>query len=69
MNTETQKAIVNNEIDLRNNTIYLLQIRHRVGKKLGNEPAQLKAWEDEIVQNELAIDELEKILLELDKDV
>ncbi len=64
---DVKLQIINNEIAMYNNTIYLLQIRHRVNKSLGQADA-LKTIEDEMVKNEKSVDELEKIKSELDAE-
>lgn len=63
---EVKLQLLKNEIAIHSNTIYALGIRHRVNKKLGHTDEQLKSISDEIVKSEMAIDELEKIIKELD---
>lgn len=63
---EAKRAIVRQEISMHRNTIYLLQVRHKVNKRLSNPPEVLKQIEDEIVKEERAVDILGEELAGLD---
>lgn len=58
---DVQIALVNQELQMHHNTIYILSVRHRVNKKLGNEEAA-KANVKEIEDHEKAVDELKIVL-------
>jgi hypothetical protein len=66
ISNEVKYQIINNEIALYKNTRYQQELRYRVGKRIGQTQEALKPIEDEIVKIEMAIDELEKALKELD---
>ena len=57
--------LLNQEIATYENTRYILGIRYRVNKKIGNTAEQLKALEDELVKIEQALEELKAIRAEL----
>lgn len=59
---EIKRALLTQEIGQWKNTAYLLQVRHRVNKKLGAEEQALKSLEDEMVKAENAIDILSEEL-------
>jgi len=63
---EVKLQLLNNEVVSHKQAVYVLSIRHRVNKKLGHTPEQLKALEEDIAKSEMAIDELEKVIKELD---
>ncbi len=65
---EIKLQFLKQEIAGHQQAIYILSIRHRVNKKLGQTEEQLKPLADDIVKSEQAIDELEKIIKELEKD-
>lgn len=62
--SEVKNEIVDNEIKIYQNTLYLLQVRYRVNKKLENAEA-MKAAEEEMVKIERVLDELEVIKKEI----
>lgn len=62
---DIQRVIIEEEITRYRGGVYLISVRHRVNKKLGNEDAA-KANAEEMVKQEQAIDELKAILKELD---
>jgi len=57
-----KKVIVESEIQMHKNTVYLLGLRHRVNKKLGNLDGVLKQIEDEMAKEEQAVDILSEEL-------
>jgi len=57
--------LLNQEIATYENTRYILGIRYRVNKKIGNTAEQLKPLEDELVKIEQALEELKAIRAEL----
>lgn len=65
---EMKLAIIEREIATCRAAVYTLSIRHRVNKKLGQTAEQLKPIEDEIVKQETAIDEFEKMEEEVKKE-
>lgn len=66
---EIKKQILQQEISMYHNTRYQLEIRHRINKKLGNTPEQLKAIENELVKIESALAELDIIEKEFEKSI
>ena len=65
ISNEVKTQVITQEIVTYENTRYLLSIRHRVNKKIGSTPEQLKVLEDEMVKIEMALDELKAIQKEL----
>jgi hypothetical protein len=63
---EVKKALIENEIQLHKNSAYLMELRHRVNKKLGATPEELKQLADDIVKHEQAIDLLNEELKTID---
>ncbi len=61
---EAQAQLIEQEITIWNNTLYMYQLRHRVNKKLGNIEA-CQQLESDMVKVEQALDELEAIKKEL----
>ena len=59
---EVKVIIVENEIALHKNSVYQLELRHRVNKKLGGTADELKQLTDEIVKHEAIIDLLKEEL-------
>jgi hypothetical protein len=72
MNIAVQRAIIQQEMQTYENTIYLLQLRHRVNVKLGSSPDILKSIEEELIKNERGLDilkdELEALEVGIDMD-
>ena len=64
---ETKRAIINQEIQMHRNTVYLLGLRHRVNKRLNNPDGILKQIEDEMAKEEQAIDILSEELARLEQ--
>lgn len=67
-NVTVKKQIIENEINMVVNTIFQLEARHRVSKKVGDSPEALKIITDELVKLEMRLDEYNKIIAELDDD-
>ena len=65
INTAVKAQLLNQEIATYENTRYILGIRYRVNKKIGNTAEQLKPLEDELVKIEQALEELKAIRAEL----
>ena len=65
INTAVKAQLLNQEISTYENTRYILGIRYRVNKKIGNTAEQLKPLEDELVKIEQALEELKAIRAEL----
>jgi len=61
VSNEVKKQIIDNEINTYRNTIYLLTIRYKVGKKIGQTDEQLEPIKNDMVRSEQALDELIKI--------
>ena len=62
--TETKIQLIQQERQMWLNTREMMVIRHRVNKRLNN-PEAMKSCEKELENCETAIDELSKILAEL----
>jgi len=65
IDTAVKVQLLNQEIATYENTRYILGIRYRVNKKIGNTAEQLKPLEDELVKIEQALEELKAIRAEL----
>lgn len=59
---EVKRAIVEQELTLWRNTLYQLQLRHRVNKKVGASEAALKVIENEMIKCEATLDALKEEL-------
>lgn len=64
---EIKIELLENEIRLHENTLYILEIRHKVNKKIGAESNVLENIAHEMTQHNIAIDELNNLLKELKK--
>ena len=65
---EVKLTLLKNELAVYHNTVYILSVRHRVNKKLGQTEEQLKPIADEMAKAEMAIDELQKVIIEVEKE-
>ena len=60
--TEVKEAIIEQEMTLWGNSLYQLQLRYRVNKKIGSAEVILKQIEDEMLKCEAALDILKEEL-------
>lgn len=63
---EIKLQLLVNELALHENSKYILSVRHRVSKTVKSSPEVLKQIEDELAQHEMAIDEINKLIKELE---
>jgi hypothetical protein len=68
ISVEIKKQILAQEVQTYENTLYLLQVRYRVNKKLDNKDA-MKAAEDELIKIEQALDELRGMQKEVTDEI
>ena len=61
---EIKNRIIDQELQMARNTLYLIEVRIRVAKKIGND---IKAAEEEMAKTIRMLDELEIIKTELTK--
>ena len=59
---EIKNRIIDQELQMARNTLYLIEVRIRVAKKIGND---IKAAEEEMAKTIRMLDELETIKTEL----
>ena len=62
---EVQRAIIQQEIAMYQNTRFQTEMRHRVSKKIGGTPEELKPLVDQLAKIEAALDVLQAELAAL----
>jgi len=63
---EAKIQLLKNEITMYENSLYVLEVRHRVAKKTGGDKEVLSNIEKEMTNAEFGLDELKVVLKELD---
>ena len=64
--SDTQRAIIQRQIDEWEQARYHAEVAHRVHTKLKSGDAALKDFTDRMIKAEMALDELQAMLKELD---
>jgi len=60
-----RQALLENEAAICRNTIYILEARYTVSKRVGDDENVLKPIKDDLIKSQLRLDEYEKMLAEL----
>ena len=63
---EVKVRLLEQEINMYESSLYVLEVRYRVSKKIKADKQNLEAIQKEIEQHTMALDELKVVLKELD---